>query len=114
MVSLVQVFKKGGGERTLHSHKHFDGFWMVLRGRADFYGEGDVLIASLGPLEGVLVPRELPYWFENGADEDLELLQVEAFDIALPLSSRLSFGRTDLTERSSATEPLVMTDAASA
>ncbi len=83
MYANIQVIKQGG-ENNLHSHKHLDGFWFVLKGRARFYGEGDAVVADLGPHEGVLIPRNFAYWFESAGEEDLELLQVEAFDVALP------------------------------
>lgn len=83
MMANIQVLKSGG-ENNLHSHKHLDGFWMVLAGRVRFYGEGDELIGEFGPKEGVLVPRHFKYWFEAVGDEPLELLQVESFDIAIP------------------------------
>jgi mannose-6-phosphate isomerase-like protein (cupin superfamily) len=83
MMANLQVLKSGG-ENNLHSHRHLDGFWMVLSGRVRFYGEGDELVAELGPKEGVLVPRNFKYWFEAVGDEPLELLQVESFDIAIP------------------------------
>jgi len=85
MFASVQVLREGG-ENNLHSHPHQDGFWMVLSGRARFYGDGDELIADLGPHEGVLVPRGTRYWFESAADETLELLQIEAF--SKPLRNR--------------------------
>ena len=83
MLANVQVLKSGG-ENNLHSHKHLDGFWMVLSGRVRFYGDNDELIAELGPREGILVPRNFKYWFESIGDETLELLQVESFDVAIP------------------------------
>lgn len=67
-----------GGENNLHSHTYLDGFWLVLAGRARFYTTDDVLIADLGPMEGVVVPRGCPYWFERSGDTDLEILQFEA------------------------------------
>jgi mannose-6-phosphate isomerase-like protein (cupin superfamily) len=79
MYAHVQVIAKGG-EQELHSHGALDGFWFVLGGRANFYGEGDVLIAELGPHEGIFIPRNALYWFEAIGDEPLELLQVEARD----------------------------------
>lgn len=75
---LVQVVKEGG-ETNLHSHSAVDGFWMVLSGRARFYGEGDQLIAELGKYEGVLIPRGAKYWFESAGDEPAEILQVAGF-----------------------------------
>jgi mannose-6-phosphate isomerase-like protein (cupin superfamily) len=67
-----------GGENKLHSHTYMDGFWLVIAGRARFYTTDDVLVADLGPMEGVLIPRGYPYWFERSGDTDLELLQFEA------------------------------------
>lgn len=83
VVAAVQVIRNGG-ENNLHSHKHLDGVWTVLSGRAKFYGPGDVLMADLGPLEGILVPRNVQYWFESGdPDEVLVIHQVEAADIEM-------------------------------
>lgn len=78
LIGAVQVIRKGG-ENNLHSHAAMDGFWFVLKGSARFYGPGDELRAELGPMEGIFIPRNVPYWFENAGSDDLELLQVEAF-----------------------------------
>jgi mannose-6-phosphate isomerase-like protein (cupin superfamily) len=67
-----------GGETNLHAHGGNDGFWLVIEGRARFYGEGDVVIADVGKLEGVLIPRGFPYWFESSSDEPLQILRVGA------------------------------------
>jgi mannose-6-phosphate isomerase-like protein (cupin superfamily) len=83
MMANMQTLK-AGGENNLHSHRHLDGFWFVLSGRVRFYGEGDVVLAELGPREGILVPRNFKYWFESVGEEALELLQVESFDMAIP------------------------------
>jgi mannose-6-phosphate isomerase-like protein (cupin superfamily) len=83
MWARMQVHSKGG-EIGLHAHKHLDGFWMVIKGRARFYTDGDVVIADAGPMEGVLLPRGYKYRFEKIGDEDLEILQVESFDIDIP------------------------------
>src|SRR5579862_6204224 len=82
MWARIQVHSKGG-EIGLHAHKHLDGFWMVISGRARFYTEGDQLIAEAGPLEGVVLPRGYKYRFEKIGEEDLEILQVEAFDVEI-------------------------------
>jgi oxalate decarboxylase/phosphoglucose isomerase-like protein (cupin superfamily) len=76
---LVQVVKKGG-ENNLHAHTADDAFWMVLKGSVRFYGEGDAVIAELGPYEGVLIPRGFKYWFESAGEEPLEILRVSARD----------------------------------
>jgi len=83
LMAWVQVLSSGG-ENNLHSHGHLDGFWMVLKGRARFYGDGDKLLADLGPHEGIMVSRDFRYWFESASPEPLELLQVEAADIPMP------------------------------
>ena len=88
----VQVIASGG-ENNMHSHSGQDGVFIVLKGRARFYGENDVLIAEVGPLEGVLIPRDLHYWFESSSEEVLELLQVESLD------KRIKNVRTDYTPR---------------
>ena len=75
----VQVLKEGG-DNNLHSHTGMDGFWMVLKGRVRFYGPGDVVLGEFGVHEGIVTPRGTQYWFESCGDEDLELLQVVAFD----------------------------------
>jgi mannose-6-phosphate isomerase-like protein (cupin superfamily) len=94
LLAFVQVLESGG-ENNLHSHGHLDGFWMVLKGRARFYGEGDRLLAELGPHEGIMVPRHFKYWFESAGDETLELLQVEAADIPMPDNAAILADRKD-------------------
>jgi mannose-6-phosphate isomerase-like protein (cupin superfamily) len=75
----VQIVSEGG-ENNLHSHRGMDGFWFVLSGKVTFYGPGDVVIGEFGKHEGILVPRGAEYWFESSGDEDLELLQMAAFE----------------------------------
>lgn len=76
---MAQVMKEGG-ENKLHSHRHTDGFWLVMSGRARFYTENDELVAELGPGDGIVTPRHYRYWFEKTGPDDLELLQFEASD----------------------------------
>ena len=76
--TAIQVLKKGGGN-NLHSHAATDTCWMVLKGRARFYGKDDEILGEFGPYEGIMTPRGTPYWFESADDsEDLELLQMAA------------------------------------
>jgi len=77
----VQVVHEGG-ENNLHYHNNSDTTWFVLRGRVKFYGPGDVVIAELGPEEGIAIPGGARYWFEKTGDVDLELLQCVSFDSA--------------------------------
>jgi mannose-6-phosphate isomerase-like protein (cupin superfamily) len=99
VVSAVQVVKKGG-ETNLHAHRLLDGVWFVLKGRAKFYTEDNELVADLGPLEGILVPRGYPYWFERGeGSDDLEILQVEASAKSIPTFEEYLEDRIDYTPR---------------
>jgi len=58
----LRRFPEGGGENGLHSHDQ-DAIWFVVEGGADFFEEGGTPIASLGPDQGLLVPRLIPYGF---------------------------------------------------
>ena len=46
-----------GGENNLHYHSNVDITWMVLKGRARFYGAGDEIRGEFGPTEGMLRSR---------------------------------------------------------
>ena len=89
---VVQIWKKGG-ENNLHYHAGSDSLWIVLTGKARFYGPGDELIGEFGPHDGVIMPRGARYWFENAQDEDLEILQVVAYED----KDAKGTGRTDVT-----------------
>jgi mannose-6-phosphate isomerase-like protein (cupin superfamily) len=75
--TVVQVVKEGG-ENNLHYHTNSDTLWMVLKGRARFYGVGDRPLGDLGPHEGIVIPGGARYWFEKVGPETLEILQVVA------------------------------------
>jgi mannose-6-phosphate isomerase-like protein (cupin superfamily) len=77
--SSVQVLQEGG-ENNLHAHPAQDGIWIVLKGRVKFYGKDNAVLAELGPLQGIHIPRGFYYWFESSSPEKLEILQVEAID----------------------------------
>lgn len=85
---VVQVIHDGG-ENTLHYHEGMDSFWMVLKGRAKFYGPGDELIGEYGPHQGLVTPHGARYWFAKSSDEDLELLQVAGYDIGTGTARRV-------------------------
>jgi mannose-6-phosphate isomerase-like protein (cupin superfamily) len=104
IVGAVQLIRKGG-ETRMHSHANLDGLWMVLSGKARFYGETedgkDQLLGEFGKHEGVLIPRDFRYWFETASeDEPLELLQVEASNV--PLKQFFSGKATNIIERADA------------
>lgn len=77
--ATVQVLQSGG-ENNLHAHPAQDGIWIVLKGRVKFYGKDNVVLAELGPMEGIHIPRGYYYWFESSSPEMLEILQMEAID----------------------------------
>ena len=69
-----------GGENNLHFHSGVDITWMVLKGRARFYGPGEEIRGEFGPIEGLVIPAGARYWFESCGEDDLELLHgVEEF-----------------------------------
>ena len=70
----VQVIA-AGGENNLHHHPNTDQFWLILQGRLAFYGDGDTLVAELGPQEGILVPRGVRYWFESRGEEPCTIVR---------------------------------------
>jgi mannose-6-phosphate isomerase-like protein (cupin superfamily) len=88
----VQVVQEGG-ENNLHYHLNSDTCWMVLRGRAKFYGPDDMLIGEFGAHDGILLPGGARYWFEKIGEEPLEILQMVAIDKAKGQSQRVNIER---------------------
>ena len=78
MYVVIQTLEEGG-RQGLHAHAALDGLYFVLSGRARFYGEGNRLMAEVGPNEGVYVPRAAVYGFEAVGGR-LQMLSVEAID----------------------------------
>ena len=91
---MIQVVTEGG-ENNLHYHSNVDAFWMVMKGKAKFYGPNDEMLGEVGEKEGLVIPRNARYWFESSSEEELEVLLVQAFcDPAIKNS-----GRTDSAPR---------------
>jgi mannose-6-phosphate isomerase-like protein (cupin superfamily) len=67
-----------GGEVALHHHTDGDATWVVLGGEVTFYGEGDQVLAKVGPREAVLIPRNTMYWFTNSGTAPLEMFRISA------------------------------------
>jgi mannose-6-phosphate isomerase-like protein (cupin superfamily) len=64
-----------GGENTLHAHTNEDHTFIVLQGRATFYGpEGEAVTFSRN--EGILLPRGCRYYFHAEPGEALVLLRI--------------------------------------
>ena len=78
MMVFMQILLQSG-ESSLHMHPNTDSFWWVVRGRAAFYTTDHELLAELEAEEGVMIPREYPYYFNAVGDEHLEILQIESF-----------------------------------
>lgn len=68
-----------GGENNLHFHSNVDITWIVLKGRARFYGPGDEVRGEFGPHEGMLIPGGARYWFESCGEEGLEMMQIKTY-----------------------------------
>jgi mannose-6-phosphate isomerase-like protein (cupin superfamily) len=75
--SGVQVVANGG-ETNLHAHSSQDEIWFVLSGAATFYTEGDRIVARLEQHDGLLIPHNVPYWFESSSDENLVIMRFGA------------------------------------
>ncbi len=86
----IQVIKEGG-ENNLHYHSRVDGMFTVLSGKIRFYGPGDEVIGDCGPMEGVIIPRNARYWFDNIGEGDAEVMLVQGFHVPGAETS----GRTD-------------------
>ncbi len=97
----VQILGKDGGN-NLHTHSGNDGFWLVLSGKVNFYGDGPDPVV-LEPMQGACVPHGTKYWFEPGSDEQVELLHVAARTNAKE-DKRVDF--TERTRTSASLNPL--------
>ena len=91
----VQIIN-GGGETNMHSHTGEDEAWVVLSGRARFYGRsedtdnGEEIVGELGPREGIMIPKGVPYWFESASDDQLEILRVSSIDHSI-MAERVNY-----------------------
>ena len=74
-----------GGENVLHSHPGEDHTFVILAGKARFFGiTGE--IAELGRNEGILLPRGAFYRFQSCGDEPLVLMRVGAKIAEVPVT----------------------------
>jgi mannose-6-phosphate isomerase-like protein (cupin superfamily) len=69
-----------GGETNRHAHTGQDAAWLVLEGRARFYGKTDDDVFELNPMEGLFIPDGADYWFESASDKPLKILRMSARD----------------------------------
>jgi mannose-6-phosphate isomerase-like protein (cupin superfamily) len=64
-----------GGENALHTHLDEPHVFVILQGKARFWGQ-DGETATLGRNEGILIPAGWFYRFESCGDEPLVILRV--------------------------------------
>ncbi len=68
----------GLGEANLHSHDD-EAAWVVLYGRATFWGEADAReLCTLGPHDGIVIPKDAHYRYLNTGDGYLIMLRYGA------------------------------------
>ncbi len=89
-VGLMRV-NKDGGENNLHAHPDVESVWIVVKGKARFYGMNNVLVAELGPGEGLSIPKGVPYWFENKEEQPMELYHITSRDSSVKDVHRVNF-----------------------
>jgi mannose-6-phosphate isomerase-like protein (cupin superfamily) len=77
MSVLVHVWGQGG-ETAMHSHRASDANWLILQGQVTFYGEGDAVLARLERNQGIFIPHDVKYWFENSGAEQLIMVRSAA------------------------------------
>ncbi len=70
----IKVYASGG-ENVLHAHENEDHMFIVLHGRAKFYGPNKEE-KELGRNEGLMLPAGTFYYFNSCADDPLVLLRV--------------------------------------
>ena len=74
MTIIMKVYAEGG-ENGMHNHPHEDHSFMVLEGEATFHIETDDNEKVVGPYEGVLLPRNVNYWFQSTGSDNLVMVR---------------------------------------
>ena len=74
MTARVKVYASGG-ENELHAHPQEDHAFIVLQGRAAFFGPNDEAV-TLQPMQGIMLPRNSFYRFHAVDGAPLVLLRV--------------------------------------
>jgi mannose-6-phosphate isomerase-like protein (cupin superfamily) len=62
------------GELVQHKHPHEDHMFFVLAGEATFKDK-DGELTTVGPMEGIMLPKDVTYSFENSGDVNLVILR---------------------------------------
>jgi quercetin dioxygenase-like cupin family protein len=77
MTIMVKVYAEGG-ENAMHNHPHEDHSFLVLEGSATFHIETDDNTRTVGRYEGILIPKDVNYWFASSGDENLVMVRFGA------------------------------------
>jgi len=77
MTITMKVYAEGG-ENAMHNHPHEDHSFMVLEGEATFHIETDDNVKVVGRYEGILLPKDVNYWFQSSGDQNLVMIRVGA------------------------------------
>jgi quercetin dioxygenase-like cupin family protein len=90
LLSVVLKTYASGGENEMHAHPNEDHLFVILQGRAKFYGPNDEM-RIVDKNECVLLPRNSFYWFQAiEGEEALVMLRVgAALDPALDPLDRI-------------------------
>ncbi len=78
MTVTAKVYAEGG-ENAMHHHAHEDHTFFVLEGEATFHIETDDNVHVVRKYEGVLLPKDVNYWFQSTGQGNLVMLRVGAF-----------------------------------
>ena len=74
-MAVVLKTYAAAGENELHAHINEDHTFVVLQGRARFFGpKGEM--KTIGLHEGILLPANTLYWFQAEPGEQLVMLRV--------------------------------------
>ena len=101
-----------GGENELHAHPHEDHTFVILQGKAKFYGPNkEERVAGAG--EGVLLPHGTFYWFHVFSEEPLVMLRIGAQAGSGDRFQRIAIDGTKMEGDDPANKqvPLVLSDA---
>jgi len=73
----IRCYAVGGGENAMHAHHGQDHSFIILQGRARYFGpQGEE--RELARNEGIMLPAGCYYCFENCGDEPLVVLRIES------------------------------------
>lgn len=73
----IRCYAAGGGENAMHAHHGQDHSFIILQGRARYFGpRGEV--RELARNDGIMLPAGCYYCFENAGDEPLVVLRIES------------------------------------